>query len=115
MMKQVLIGAAAIVLLNTAHPAQYEAFSDQVIQRGAFGDDVIELQARLQYIGYYTGTIDGKFGYSTYWELRNFQEQYGLPIDGIEGTSTKRSEERREGKERGERRGRERRRVEGRG
>ena len=89
MMKQVLIGAAAIVLLNTAHPAQYEAFSDQVIQRGAFGDDVIELQARLQYIGYYTGTIDGKFGYSTYWALRNFQEQYGLPIDGIAGTSTK--------------------------
>ncbi|HHY21857.1 MAG TPA: spore cortex-lytic enzyme, partial [Bacilli bacterium] len=27
------------------------AFSNQVIQKGATGDDVIELQARLQYIG----------------------------------------------------------------
>ena len=65
------------------------AFSTQEIQRGAFGDDVIELQARLQYIGYYNGTIDAQFGYGTHWALRNFQEQYGLPIDGIAGSKTK--------------------------
>ena len=70
-------------------PVQTGAFSSQQIQRGAFGDDVIELQARLQYIGYYTGTIDGKFGYGTYWALRNFQEKYGLPVDGIAGSKTK--------------------------
>ena len=29
------------------------AFSDQQIARGAYGDDVIELQARLQYLGFY--------------------------------------------------------------
>ena len=28
------------------------AFSDQQITRGAYGDDVIELQARLQYLGF---------------------------------------------------------------
>ena len=65
------------------------AFSNQDIQRGAFGDDVIELQARLQYLSYYNGKIDGKFGYGTYWALRNFQEQYGLPVDGIAGKTTK--------------------------
>ncbi|WP_235801502.1 spore cortex-lytic enzyme [Heyndrickxia acidiproducens] len=65
------------------------AFSGQVIQRGAVGDDVIELQARLQYTGYYKGTIDGVFGWSTYWALRNFQEAYGLPIDGLAGGTTK--------------------------
>lgn len=70
-------------------PIQSEAFSSQQIQRGAFGDDVIELQARLQYIGFYTGNIDGKFGYGTYWAVRNFQEQFGLPIDGIVGEKTK--------------------------
>ena len=37
-----------------------------------YGDDVIELQARLQYIGFYTSQIDGKFGYSTYWALKEF-------------------------------------------
>lgn len=70
-------------------PMHSEAFTKQQIQRGAYGDDVIELQARLQYVGYYTGTIDGKFGYGTYWSLRNFQEQYGLPVDGIAGETTK--------------------------
>ncbi|MEG0259025.1 MAG: spore cortex-lytic enzyme [Lysinibacillus sp.] len=66
-----------------------QAFSNQLIQRGAFGDDVIELQARLQYLGFYKGDIDGRFGYNTYWALRNFQQQYGLPVDGMAGTETK--------------------------
>lgn len=66
-----------------------DAFSNQVIQKGAVGEDVIELQSRLQYIGYYNGKIDGVFGWSTYWALRNFQYEYGLPIDGLAGWETK--------------------------
>ncbi|MFD2445878.1 spore cortex-lytic enzyme [Bacillus sp. CGMCC 1.16607] len=65
------------------------AFSNQIIQQGAVGDDVIELQARLQYIGFYNGKIDGVFGWGTYWALRNFQYEFGLPIDGLAGTDTK--------------------------
>ena len=72
-----------------AIPLQTDAFSSQVVERGAFGDDVIELQARLQYIGYYNGKIDGVFGYGTYWALRNFQQDYGLDVDGIAGANTK--------------------------
>ncbi len=79
-----LIGSSYNLTTN-----EINAFSSQQIARGANGDDVIELQARLQYIGYYTGTIDGKFGYGTYWALRNFQEKYGLPVDGIAGSKTK--------------------------
>lgn len=70
-------------------PNETLAFSGQIVERGAFGDDVIELQARLQYLGFYTGKIDGKFGYGTYWALRNFQEKYALDIDGVAGTTTK--------------------------
>lgn len=66
-----------------------EAFSGQVIQHGAVGDDVIELQARLKHIGFFTGDIDGVFGWRTYWALRNFQYEFGLPIDGMAGTKTK--------------------------
>ncbi|MGF2616888.1 spore cortex-lytic enzyme [Rossellomorea vietnamensis] len=65
------------------------AFSNQVIQKGATGEDVIELQSRLQYIGYYNGNIDGVFGWGTYWALRNFQYEFGLPIDGLAGQKTK--------------------------
>ena len=65
------------------------AFSNQIIQQGAVGDDVIELQSRLQYLGFYNKKIDGVFGWSTYWALRNFQYEFGLTIDGLAGTDTK--------------------------
>ncbi|WP_428848871.1 spore cortex-lytic enzyme [Virgibacillus siamensis] len=68
---------------------QAEAFSPQVIQHGATGDDVIELQARLQYLGFYNGEIDGVFGWGTYWALRNFQYEFGLKVDGLAGPVTK--------------------------
>nr|WEV88721.1 SleB [Bacillus cereus] len=65
------------------------AFSNQ-IQRGATGDDVVELQARLQYNGYYNGKIDGVYGWGTYWAVRNFQDQFGLKeVDGLVGAKTK--------------------------
>src|SRR5699024_7270823 len=70
-------------------PKNIEAFSTQVIQHGAVGDDVIELQSRLQYLGFYNGKIDGVFGWGTYWALRNFQYEFGLDIDGMAGPKTK--------------------------
>lgn len=76
----------AIFLPQSYH---VQAFTAQVIQKGAVGDDVIELQARLQNIGFYNGKIDGVFGWGTYWALRNFQYEFGLPIDGLAGESTK--------------------------
>lgn len=65
------------------------AFSDQVIQQGATGEDVIELQARLQYNGFFHGQIDGVFGWSTYWALRHFQDEFGMPVDGLAGDQVK--------------------------
>ncbi|UOR12444.1 spore cortex-lytic enzyme [Halobacillus amylolyticus] len=74
-------------VLNDPKPVQ--AFSNQVIQHGAVGDDVIELQSRLQYIGYYNGEIDGVFGWGTYWALRNFQYEFGMKVDGLAGPKVK--------------------------
>ncbi|OAH55913.1 spore cortex-lytic enzyme [Domibacillus aminovorans] len=85
--KKASVVCMTLILLLTAH--HVGAFSNQIIQRGAEGDDVIELQARLQYTGYYRDSIDGVFGWSTYWALRNFQESFGLPVDGLAGTATK--------------------------
>ncbi|SDJ67064.1 spore cortex-lytic enzyme [Sediminibacillus albus] len=82
-----LIFAIGISATNDIQPT--EAFSNQVIQQGAVGDDVIELQSRLQYLGFYNGKIDGVFGWGTYWALRNFQYEFGLEIDGLAGTETK--------------------------
>lgn len=70
-------------------PEPAHAFTSQVIQKGATGLNVVELQARLQYIGYYRGAIDGAFGWGTYWALRNFQKDYGLKVDGKAGLKTR--------------------------
>lgn len=77
------------VLLFLTLSVNTHAFTGQNVQRGAYGDDVVELQARLQYLSFYKGEIDGKFGYGTQRALRTFQEQYGLPVDGIAGSKTK--------------------------
>lgn len=69
---------------HTAH-----AFTQQVIQHGAVGEDVIELQSRLKYIGFYNGEIDGVFGWGTYWALRNFQYEFGIEVDGMAGLTTR--------------------------
>lgn len=79
----------SLPFLLTSQETEVKAFSDQVIQHGATGEDVIELQARLQYLGFYNGNIDGVFGWGTYWALRNFQYEFGLDIDGLAGEETK--------------------------
>jgi len=91
--KKKLIFILLVILLSgailTLQESNTDAFSNQVIQRGAVGDDVIELQSRLKYIGFYKGEIDGVFGWGTYWALRNFQSEFGLPVDGLAGLKTR--------------------------
>ncbi|KFI01188.1 spore cortex-lytic enzyme [Bacillus spizizenii] len=83
----ILFSFTIMTFINTE---TISAFSNQVIQRGATGDDVVELQARLQYNGYYNGKIDGVYGWGTYWAVRNFQDQFGLKeVDGLVGAKTK--------------------------
>lgn len=85
----IIICFLMIGLQTTDSAKPVNAFTEQVIQHGAVGEDVIELQARLQYLGFYNGTIDGVFGWGTYWALRNFQYEFGMEIDGMAGTQTK--------------------------
>ncbi|SHF57347.1 spore cortex-lytic enzyme [Ornithinibacillus halophilus] len=92
--KKLFLSILAVFLFSVglvAYPTKdISAFSEQIIQHGAVGDDVIELQARLQYLGFYKGEIDGVFGWGTYWALRNFQKEFELKkVDGLAGKKTK--------------------------
>ena len=49
------------------------------------GDDVAELQSRLDALGFETGKPDGIFGPQTEGGLRDFQLNRGLAIDGLSG------------------------------
>ncbi|MFD2640331.1 spore cortex-lytic enzyme [Piscibacillus salipiscarius] len=81
--------AIALTIGTSSEVPETKAFTQQVIQKGAVGDDVIELQSRLQYIGFYNGKIDGVFGWGTYWAVRNFQNEFGMKVDGLVGQKTK--------------------------
>lgn len=59
-----------------------------VLRMGSTGSDVSDLQARLTELGYYSGTIDGKYATGTQSAVTEFQERNGLTADGIAGRET---------------------------
>jgi putative chitinase len=60
----------------------------QVLQEGAQGPDVMELQSRLKLNGFPPGTTDGSFGPATEAAVLAFQKSKGLLADGIVGART---------------------------
>lgn len=64
-------------------------FTDRILIKGSTGNDVRELQGRLQLLGFYKGRVDGVFGWTTYWAVRNFQDRFGMKIDGRVGVRTR--------------------------
>ncbi len=52
------------------------------------GDDVRELQAYLNSLGFHAGREDGIYGPDTDRAVRLFQQDSGLPVDGVTGSST---------------------------
>ncbi|MGO0060771.1 spore cortex-lytic enzyme [Brevibacillus fluminis] len=90
--KRPLLIVGSLVLAATivgTTPMTINAFSKTTIEVGASGSDVREMQARLKFLGFYTGAIDGQFGWRSYWALRNFQYEFGMKIDGVLGPKTK--------------------------
>lgn len=72
-----------IFLGNVAYAA-----TGGVLTWGSTGDSVKELQRRLKDWVYYTGSIDGIYGYKTWLAVRKFQSKNGLTVDGIAGGKT---------------------------
>lgn len=66
-----------------------DVFSDAVLTVGFTGKDIVELQGRLRYLGYYDGDITGVFDEKTKNAVTWFQWKFGLKADGIVGPKTK--------------------------
>lgn len=60
----------------------------RTLRKGYTGDDVKSVQSRLQELGYYTGSLDGKYGSGTMAAVKAFQANNGLTQDGLAGSST---------------------------
>lgn len=88
MRKALRIGKLLVAALLIVCAALPLLSAEASIKRGATGDDVIAVQKRLKQWGYYSGSVDGVFGYATERAVRWFQEKNGLSVDGIVGPQT---------------------------
>ena len=58
------------------------------LKYGDSGSRVTALHTNLKKLGYYTGTVDGRFGAGTQRAVISFQKASGLTADGLAGTRT---------------------------
>lgn len=58
------------------------------LREGDANDNVKKLQQKLKDLGYYTGSVDGKYGSGTVTAVQSFQAATGLTVDGVAGPAT---------------------------
>lgn len=89
--KITLISLTALVIylaVNVFFNPYYNAVNAVSYYYGSRGDVVYKIQDKLKRWGYYTGSIDGVYGYNTYTAVRKFQAKNGLSVDGVAGDRT---------------------------
>ena len=59
-----------------------------VSKNGSRGEEVRKIQTKLKNWGYYSGSVDGIYGWQTENAVKSFQKKNGLKADGIAGTQT---------------------------
>ncbi len=55
---------------------------------GSRGEEVKKIQTKLRNWGYYTGSVDGVYGWQTQNAVKSFQKKNGLTVDGVAGERT---------------------------
>lgn len=81
-----VLSQASAATIDAATPG--ETLLRPTLKLGSRGAEVTELQATLQLLGYYGGTVDGVYGQSTVSAVSQFQQAAGLNADGITGPAT---------------------------
>lgn len=66
----------------------HKAVQQPLLQFGSEGEEVQRVQTLLQLLGYYPGTVDGRYQEETVIAVSAFQESAGLERDGILGPTT---------------------------
>ncbi len=74
----------------TPEPTEAPTFArpSGTVERGSSGSDARLVQKRLKELGYYRGTVDGKFGNASVDALKRFQSNNNLNPDGKAGKAT---------------------------
>ncbi|MBR2823820.1 MAG: peptidoglycan-binding protein [Clostridia bacterium] len=72
----------------TPSPEPTYIIPDTTVRRNDSGADAKAVQKRLKELGYFKGTVDGKFTAASVSALKAFQEDHGLEADGVAGKGT---------------------------
>ncbi|MCD8180718.1 MAG: spore cortex-lytic enzyme [Firmicutes bacterium] len=65
-----------------------ESTASALSKIGSQGQEVTNIQTRLKSWGYYSGSIDGIYGWRTANSVKEFQRKNGLTADGVAGPAT---------------------------
>ena len=89
--KSIFWQIVAIIVLNamiiTAIGFAYKN-TQTLSSLGSRGQEVRQIQKKLQNLGFYSGSVDGIYGTATQRAVRNFQKSCGITADGIAGPKT---------------------------
>lgn len=78
----------SMLMLLSFVPSAQAAMGDTLLRVGSRNADVVELQTKLNELGFNVGKVDGIFGPLTQQEVKAFQTAQGLTTDGIVGPIT---------------------------
>ena len=88
MRRAIRIGRICLLALLIVCAALPMMHTQAALRRGSTGDEVAAVQKKLKQWGYYSGSVDGIFGYATERAVKWFQEKNGLTVDGVVGEKT---------------------------
>ncbi|WP_243454543.1 NlpC/P60 family protein [Desulfosporosinus fructosivorans] len=88
MKKRITLMFFVIVFLFSLTTIAQASLGDGTLKIGSRGPDVVELQTKLNSVGFDVGTADGIFGNMTKQSVINFQRENSLVGDGIVGPLT---------------------------
>ena len=84
----VVLAVLTVLCAALAGAAIWFAASAETVYWGSRGETVSQVQTKLKQWGYYTGSVDGVLGQSTYDAVVWFQRANGLTADGTVGGAT---------------------------
>lgn len=86
-----IAGRQTLTALNaggTKNPTTPSQPSSSVLRQESRGQAVTKLQNDLKSLGFFTANATGYYGSITVQSVRDFQQKYGLVVDGIAGPAT---------------------------
>ena len=86
--RRLILALALLFLLNILIITVVQRADAAVWKQGSTGQTVRTIQTKLKNWGYYTGSVDGIFGWRTTQAVRWFQAKNGLKVDGVVGQQT---------------------------